>query len=86
MVDQLQERIEREAQFNSDVSHELRSPLTTLAAAVEVLEADRDELPARSQRALLLLSADLRRFQRMVSDLLEMSRADVARPTCSWRR
>ena len=77
MVDQLQERIEREARFNSDVSHELRSPLTTLAAALEVLEADRDDLPARSQRALQLLSDDLRRFQRMVGDLLEMSRADA---------
>ena len=77
MVDQLQERIEREARFNSDVSHELRSPLTTLAASLEVLEADRDKLPARSQRALQLLSDDLRRFQRMVGDLLEMSRADA---------
>jgi signal transduction histidine kinase len=77
MVDQLQERIEREARFNSDVSHELRSPLTTLAASVEVLEADRDNLSARSQRALQLLSDDLRRFQRMVADLLEMSRADA---------
>ena len=77
MVDQLQERIEREARFNSDVSHELRSPLTTLAASVEVLEADRDNLPVRSQRALQLLSDDLRRFQRMVADLLEMSRADA---------
>jgi len=77
MVDQLQERIEREARFNSDVSHELRSPLTTLAAALEVLEADRDELPVRSQRALQLLSDDLRRFQRMVGDLLEMSRVDA---------
>jgi signal transduction histidine kinase len=77
MVDQLQERIEREARFNSDVSHELRSPLTTLAASVEVLEADRSDLPARSQRALQLLSDDLRRFQRMVADLLEMSRADA---------
>ncbi len=77
MVDQLQERIEREARFNSDVSHELRSPLTTLAASVEVLEADRDDLPLRSQRALQLLSDDLRRFQRMVADLLEMSRADA---------
>jgi two-component system sensor histidine kinase MtrB len=77
MVDQLQERIEREARFNSDVSHELRSPLTTLGAAVGVLETDRDLLPARSQRALQLLSDDLRRFQRMVSDLLEMSRADA---------
>ncbi len=77
MVDQLQERIEREARFNSDVSHELRSPLTTLSASVEVLEADRDDLPERSQRALQLLSDDLRRFQRMVADLLEMSRADA---------
>ncbi|HVA08305.1 MAG TPA: HAMP domain-containing sensor histidine kinase [Acidimicrobiales bacterium] len=77
MVDQLQERIEREARFNSDVSHELRSPLTTLSASLEVLETDRDHLPPRSQRALQLLGADLRRFQRMVGDLLEMSRADA---------
>ncbi len=77
MVDQLQERIEREARFNSDVSHELRSPLTTLAASLEVLEADRDKLPPRSQRALQLLSDDLHRFQLMVRDLLEMSRADA---------
>jgi two-component system sensor histidine kinase MtrB len=77
MVDQLQERIEREARFNSDVSHELRSPLTTLAAAMEVLEADREALPPRSKRALQLLSDDLRRFQRMVGDLLEMSRAEA---------
>jgi signal transduction histidine kinase len=77
MVDQLQVRIEREAQFNSDVSHELRSPLTTLAASLEVLEADRDNLPPRAQRALQLLGDDLRRFQRMVADLLEMSRVDA---------
>ena len=77
MVDQLQERIEREARFNSDVSHELRSPLTTLAATLEVLEAERDQLAPRSQRALLLLGADLRRFQRLVADLLEMSRVDA---------
>ncbi len=77
MVDQLQARIQREARFNSDVSHELRSPLTTLSASLEVLETDRDELPPRAQRALQLLGDDLRRFQRMVGDLLEMSRADA---------
>jgi two-component system sensor histidine kinase MtrB len=76
MVDQLQVRIERETRFNSDVSHELRSPLTTLAASLEVLEAEQNTLSPRSQRALQLLGDDLRRFQRMVSDLLEMSRVD----------
>ena len=77
MVDEIQARIEREARFNSDVSHELRSPLTTLSASLEVLEADNDKLPPRAQRALELLGDDLRRFQRMVGNLLEMSRADA---------
>jgi signal transduction histidine kinase len=77
MVDQLQVRIERETQFNSDVSHELRSPLTTLSNSLDVLEADATQLPERSQQALRLLGDDLRRFQRMVGDLLEMSRVDA---------
>jgi signal transduction histidine kinase len=77
MVDQLQERIQRDARFTSDVSHELRSPLTTLSASLEVLEAHHHELSPRAQRALTLLSDDLRRFERMVADLLEMSRSDT---------
>jgi two-component system, OmpR family, sensor histidine kinase MtrB len=77
MVDRLQERIEREARFTSDVSHELRSPLTTLAASFAVLEARASELPERAQRAVALASAEVRRFQRMVGDLLEISRLDA---------
>ena len=86
MVDQLQERIEREARFTSDVSHELRSPLTTLAASLDVLEARADELPPTAQRALVLLGADLRRFQRMVGDLLEISRSDTGSADVPSRR
>ena len=41
MAGNLQGRIEREARFTSDVSHELRSPLTTLSASVGVLETHR---------------------------------------------
>ncbi len=77
MVDQLQERIEREARFTSDVSHELRSPLTTVAASLGVLEGQVESLSPPARRALELLSADVRRFQRMVGDLLEISRSDT---------
>ncbi|HLN04718.1 MAG TPA: HAMP domain-containing sensor histidine kinase [Acidimicrobiales bacterium] len=77
MVDQLQERIEREARFSSDVNHELRSPLTTLAASLSILEARRDELPPRAIQALDLLGAEVRRFRRLVDDLLEISRFDA---------
>lgn len=77
MVDALRARIQRDARFASDVSHELRSPLTTLSTALEVLVARRDELSERSRAALDLLAADVRRFQRMVEDLLEISRVDA---------
>jgi len=77
MADALLERIEREARFTSDVSHELRSPLTTLVTSLGVLESHRDDLPMRSRRAVDLLTAEMRRFQRMVDDLLEISRVDT---------
>ncbi|MDA8290042.1 MAG: HAMP domain-containing sensor histidine kinase [Actinomycetota bacterium] len=77
MVDRLQQRIERDARFTSDVSHELRSPLTTLATSLSVIEARRDELPERSRQALQLVSDEVRRFQRMVGELLEISRLDA---------
>ena len=48
MAQALQDRIERDARFASDVSHELRSPLMTLAASIEVLENQREELPERA--------------------------------------
>ena len=77
MVDALSDRIEKDARFASDVSHELRSPLTTLSTSLDVLRARREELPPRSQAALDLLDADVRRFRRMVEDLLEISRFDA---------
>jgi two-component system sensor histidine kinase MtrB len=77
MVARLQDRVERDARFTSDVSHELRSPLMTLAASVEVMVSRRDELSERSQAALDLLVADVARFSGLVEDLLEISRYDA---------
>ena len=72
----LQERVARDARFASDVSHELRSPVTTMAAAMEVLVRRRDEVSPAARHAIDLLDADLRRFRRLVGDLLEISRVD----------
>jgi two-component system sensor histidine kinase MtrB len=77
MAAALQQRVERDARFASDVSHELRSPLMTLSASIEVMEARRDELSERSQAALDLLSSDVARFKGLVEDLLEISRFDA---------
>lgn len=77
MAQALQDRIERDARFASDVSHELRSPLMTLAASIEVMENQRDDLPDRSKAALDLMVGDIDRFQQLVEDLLEISRFDA---------
>ena len=77
MADAVQERIERERRFASDVSHELRSPITALTAAVEVLDARRDDLPERTRQALDVVTSQVRRFDQMVIDLLELSRIDA---------
>jgi signal transduction histidine kinase len=77
MADAVQTRIEREARFASDVSHELRSPITALTAAVEVLDARRDEIPERTQQALDVVVDQVRRFDSMVIDLLELARLDA---------
>ncbi|MBK9179990.1 MAG: HAMP domain-containing histidine kinase [Acidimicrobiales bacterium] len=77
MASTLEGRLERDARFASDVSHELRSPLTAMRAAVEVVDARRDELPERVRVAVAVLRGQVRRFERMVLDLLEISRIDA---------
>jgi two-component system sensor histidine kinase MtrB len=77
MAAALQLRVERDARFASDVSHELRSPLMTLSASIEVMQARRHEMPERAATALDLLVADVVRFQILVGDLLEISRFDA---------
>jgi signal transduction histidine kinase len=59
MAQALQDRIERDARFASDVSHELRSPLMTLAASVEVMDNQREDLPERARAALDLMVGDI---------------------------
>jgi len=77
MVSRLVERLERDARFASDVSHEMRSPLTTLATTASVLQQHREELSPAAQESLDLLLADLSIFQSLVEDLLEMARSDA---------
>ncbi|WP_144127908.1 HAMP domain-containing sensor histidine kinase [Catellatospora sichuanensis] len=76
MVDQLSARMERDRRFAADVSHELRSPLQTLAAAASVLERRREKFDERSATAAGLVVEEVQRFQELVTDLLELARSD----------
>jgi two-component system sensor histidine kinase MtrB len=76
MVDQLSRRMERDRRFAADVSHELRSPLQTLAAAASVLTRRKEHLDGRTATAVDLIAEEVARFERLVTDLLELARSD----------
>lgn len=86
MAAALEERITRESRFVGDVSHELRTPLTTLRASTDFLLSNAEGLRGPVRRAAELLAADLDYLQRLVDDLLEISRAEAGRVQMSWER
>ena len=63
--------------FVSDVSHELRTPLTTLRMASEVIYSTKENFDPIVARSAELLVAQLDRFEKLLEDLLEVSRFDA---------
>jgi two-component system sensor histidine kinase MtrB len=63
--------------FVSDVSHELRTPLTTLRMASEVIYSSRNNFDPQVARSAELLVGNIERFERLLEDLLEVSRFDA---------
>lgn len=85
MVDELEERARREARFASDVSHDLRGPLTALAAAVSVVHRRRDQLPPEASHAVDALEEQVESFNSLVLDLLEISRFEAGTASLELR-
>lgn len=84
MADSLQQQLNTlgelsvmQQRFVSDVSHELRTPLTTIKLAGDVLYQNRDQLDANSRRSAELLHTQIERFEKLLADLLEISRYDA---------
>ena len=81
MAAALEERADYISTFAANVSHEFKTPLTSIRGAVELLEEHRDEMSDEErERFLGMLGRDARRLERLVDRLLELARADVHRP------
>ncbi|MDO5049522.1 MAG: MtrAB system histidine kinase MtrB [Actinomycetaceae bacterium] len=65
-----------EQRFVSDVSHELRTPMTTIRMAEELLYDNREDFSPVAARSAELLHQQVDRFEKMLADLLEISRYD----------
>ncbi|MEQ1816651.1 MAG: phosphate regulon sensor histidine kinase PhoR [Nitrosomonas sp.] len=62
--------------FIANVSHELRTPLTVIGGFLETLSADENVDNGFSKRALVLMSEQAARMQRLIEDLLILSRLE----------
>ena len=70
------EKIRRD--FIANVSHELRSPLTSLIGFVETLQNTPDIEKNMLERFLKIMEEESRRMSRLIDDLMSLSRVEVA--------
>jgi len=80
MAEAVQSRITRERRFAANVSHELRSPLTSVLGTAELLERRRDEMPVREAGLITVLVEQVQRMSQTLLDLLEISRIGATDP------
>jgi two-component system sensor histidine kinase ChvG len=75
MTQALYNRIDAIESFAADVAHELKNPLTSLRSAVETLPRVKSG-PSRD-RLLDIMQHDVRRLDRLISDISDASRLDA---------
>ena len=75
----LRARLRYITEFTADVAHELKSPLTSIRGAAEILRDGADLDPEARERFLRNIELDAERLDRLVSRLLELSRIDASR-------
>jgi two-component system sensor histidine kinase ChvG len=75
MTAALSERMDAIERFAADVAHEIKNPLTSMRSAVETLDLVKD--PAARERLLAILQQDVKRLDRLVTDISNASRLDA---------
>jgi two-component system, NtrC family, sensor histidine kinase KinB len=65
------------------LSHELKTPLTSLALSAELLDRDKDNLAPKQRELLATASEDIGRIRHLADDLLNLARGETG-TISSW--
>jgi signal transduction histidine kinase len=86
MASQLRQAEEAKREFFATVSHELRSPLTSIRGAVDLLHAgDPGPLTEKQVRLTDSIGQSSERLLRLANQILEMSRLRAGRVELDWK-
>lgn len=69
----------RKTSFVSNVSHELKTPLTSIRMYAELLKEDRIQSPAKKKEYLNVIVDESQRLTRLVNNVLDFSRLEQGR-------
>ncbi|MEO1470624.1 MAG: stimulus-sensing domain-containing protein [Pseudomonadota bacterium] len=75
MTEALYRRIEAIESFAADVAHEIKNPLTSMRSAIETFSYAKT--PEQRQRLLDVIMSDVKRLDRLVTDISNASRLDA---------
>ncbi|TVP59990.1 MAG: two-component system sensor histidine kinase PhoR [Halomonadaceae bacterium] len=64
--------------FVSNVSHEMRTPLTVISGYLETLNDHADDLPPLFRKSLITMQQQAQRMEALISDLLLLSRLETS--------
>jgi signal transduction histidine kinase len=78
MAQSIASQRQAQAAFLGGIAHDLRTPLSALRTAVDVLESEESSNP-RSVRILTLISRQIDRLARMTGDFLDMSKIEAGK-------
>ena len=76
MTNELQKRVTHAENFSTDLVHEIRNPLASLKSASEILQDTSDN--EQRSRLLNILSHDVQRIERLITDYSQMLKDEVA--------
>jgi two-component system, OmpR family, sensor histidine kinase MtrB len=83
-ISRLENLSRMQQRFVSDVSHELRNPMTTIRMAGEVIVGQKESFDPVIARSAEILMTQIVRFDQLLTDLLEVSRFDAAVATLDY--
>lgn len=86
MAAQVQQSHQAQRDFVANVSHELKTPLTSIQGFSQaLLDGTAQDAPS-AQRAAEVIHAESQRMERMVNELLDLARFDAGQPALQFSR